>query len=58
MKIVRTTSENPDFIRLTKLLDEFLADYNGEADPFYSEFNKIQLPHTIIHQDTLLNALL
>lgn len=43
MKIVRTTSENPDFIRLTKLLDEFLADYNGEADPFYSEFKKIQL---------------
>ncbi|MGA7161368.1 MAG: GNAT family N-acetyltransferase [Bacteroidota bacterium] len=41
IKIVRTNSDNRDFIELVKLLDADLAKRDGEDHPFYAQFNKI-----------------
>ena len=41
INIVRTNSDNPDFIALVKLLDADLAIRDGEEHPFYAQFNKI-----------------
>ncbi len=40
-KIIRTNSENHDFIRLVKLLDADLAKRDGDEHSFYAQFNKI-----------------
>lgn len=39
--IIRTNSDNRDFIKLVKLLDAELAIADGEDHIFYSQFNKI-----------------
>lgn len=42
MNIKRTDSSDADFIFLTEMLDNFLSDYNGEKNDFYSPLNKIK----------------
>ena len=45
----RTNSENPDFIRLVKLLDVELAERDGEEHSFYNQFNKIdKIKHVVV----------
>ena len=39
--IIRTNSDNPDFIFLVKFLDEDLAIRDGEDHSFYAQYNKI-----------------
>ena len=39
--LLRTSSTNPDFIQLVKLLDKELAERDGDEHPFYDQFNKI-----------------
>jgi len=39
--IIRTGSDNHDFIELVKLLDADLAIRDGDAHNFYDQFNKI-----------------
>ena len=41
MKILRTTSENPDFQNLVKQLDAYLAIIDGDEHGFYDQYNKI-----------------
>lgn len=41
LKVLRTNSDNPDFISLVKLLDAELAERDGDDHPFYAQFNKI-----------------
>jgi GNAT superfamily N-acetyltransferase len=41
LKLVRTNSDDLDFIQLVKLLDADLAIRDGEETAFYSQFNKI-----------------
>jgi GNAT superfamily N-acetyltransferase len=41
LKIVRTNSEDADFIKLVKELDELLAELDGEEHAFYNSLNKI-----------------
>lgn len=41
LNILRTNSENQDFINLVKLLDEDLAKRDGIDHPFYAQYNKI-----------------
>ncbi len=49
IKIVRTSSENKDFIGLVKLLDADLAERDGDDHAFYHQFNKIDvIKHAII----------
>jgi len=43
IKIVRTSSENKDFIDLVKLLDADLAERDGDDHAFYHQFNKIDV---------------
>lgn len=43
MKTLRTTSENPDFQKLVKQLDSYLAMMDGEEHAFYHQYNKIDL---------------
>ena len=42
VNIVRTNSENHDFIELVKLLDADLAIRDGKDHSFYAQFNTIQ----------------
>ena len=39
--IIRTNSDNPDFISLVKLLDAELAERDGADHSFYAQYNKI-----------------
>ena len=41
VRIVRTNSNNPDFIELVKHLDADLAERDGKDHTFYAQFNKI-----------------
>ena len=41
IKIVRTNSDDQDFIDLVKNLDADLAERDGNDHPFYAQFNKI-----------------
>lgn len=41
IRLIRTHSDNPDFIQLVKLLDADLAKTDGEEHSFYAQFNKI-----------------
>ena len=49
IKIVRTSSENRDFIDLVKLLDTDLAERDGDDHAFYHQFNKIDvIKHAVV----------
>ncbi|HXX64132.1 MAG TPA: GNAT family N-acetyltransferase [Bacteroidota bacterium] len=41
IKIIRTNSEDPDFITLVKSLDADLAIRDGKDHSFYAQYNKI-----------------
>ena len=41
IQLIRTDSENKDFIKLVKSLDAYLAEKDGDDHAFYSQFNKI-----------------
>ena len=49
MTILRTNSQNPDFINLVKELDAFLANTDGDEHGFYDQFNKIDnINHVLV----------
>jgi len=49
IKLVRTDSENQDFINLVKHLDEYLAEKNSSTHSFYDQFNKIdKIKHVVV----------
>jgi putative acetyltransferase len=41
IKIIRTDSDNQDFIELVKYLDTYLAEKDGDDHSFYAQFNRI-----------------
>jgi putative acetyltransferase len=41
IRLLRTNSDNQDFIELVKCLDADLAERDGKDHPFYAQFNKI-----------------
>lgn len=43
ISLIRTDSENTDFVALVKLLDADLAIRDGDDHAFYSQFNKIDM---------------
>ena len=52
INIIRTDSENPDFIRLVKELDADLAKRDGNEHVFYAQFNKVDtIRHVVIAYD-------
>lgn len=47
--VLRTTSENPDFISLVRMLDTDLAARDGADHSFYSQFNTIAtIRHAVV----------
>ncbi len=49
LKLVRTNSENEDFIYLVKQLDAYLKITDGDEHDFYNQFNSISaLNHVVI----------
>jgi putative acetyltransferase len=49
MKIIRTDSDNQDFIELVKCLDADLAIRDGNDHSFYAQFNKIdQIRYVVV----------
>jgi putative acetyltransferase len=51
-KIIRTDSENPDFVSLVKALDAYLAITDGDEHAFYSQYNKIdKIRHVVIYYE-------
>ena len=42
IKIIRTTSDNQNFIELVKSLDIYLAERDGDEHAFYAQYNKIE----------------
>ena len=47
--LIRTNSDNPQFIELVKYLDADLAEKDGDEHSFYNQFNKItQIKYVII----------
>ena len=49
LKIIRTNSENKDFIDLVKKLDAYLRITDGDEHAFYNQFNNIDvLKHVVV----------
>lgn len=48
MEMVRTNSENLDFIELVGQLDTYLAIQDGEDHAFYNQFNSIDAIHHVV----------
>ena len=52
IKLIRTSSENQDFLTLVKLLDADLAISDGDEHSFYNQFNKTDLiKHVVVLYD-------
>jgi GNAT superfamily N-acetyltransferase len=50
--LLRTDSNNEDFIGLVNLLDQELAERDGEEHAFYDQFNKvINIKHVVVAYD-------
>lgn len=49
IRLLRTNSDNPDFVALVKQLDAYLAVIDGEDHAFYDQFNKIdKIRHVVV----------
>jgi GNAT superfamily N-acetyltransferase len=52
LKIIRTNSDHPDFIKLVKELDAYLAVMDGEEHSFYARYNTLdKIKHVVIIYD-------
>ena len=52
IEIIRTDSDNQDFIELVKHLDADLAERDGEDQKFYTQFNKIdKIKYVVVAYD-------
>ncbi len=52
-KLIRTTSDHPDFISLVRLLDADLARRDGDEHSFYAQYNTIaMLKHVVVAYDS------
>lgn len=48
MKVIRATSDNPDFKYLVELFDEYLVDIDGEQRDFFAHHNNKYLEHALV----------
>ena len=52
ISLLRTNSENTDFVELVKLLDADLAIRDGKDHSFYAQYNKIDnIKHVVVAYD-------
>ena len=52
IRLLRTNSENQDFIELVRLLDDELAIRDGQGHSFYAQFNKIDKIKSLVNLKT------
>lgn len=51
-KLIRTDSQNPDFISLVQLLDTELEQRDGDEYTFYAQFNRLAaIKHVVVAYD-------
>jgi GNAT superfamily N-acetyltransferase len=48
LKIVRTDTDNPDFIDLVKSLDNYLKITDGDEHTFYNQFNGLNVINQVV----------
>jgi len=49
MMLKRTNSQDPDFLSLVTLLDEYLAQVDGDEHAYYAQFNGVdQIPNVVV----------
>ncbi len=48
IRLIRTSSDDENFILLVKQLDKYLAKINGEQHGFYDQFNKVDKIKNIV----------
>lgn len=48
VSLIRTNSENPDFIKLVRELDTYLAICDGEEHEFYDQYNKLDRIRNVV----------
>ncbi|HKJ48101.1 MAG TPA: GNAT family N-acetyltransferase [Christiangramia sp.] len=49
IRINRTNSDDPDFVKLVRELDEYLAICDGDEHGFYDQFNKLdKIKHVVV----------
>ncbi len=48
IQLIRTKSDNQDFIDLVYLLDEYLAEKDGKEHSFYAQFNTIDALRQVV----------
>ena len=48
LKLIRTNSENQDFINLVKQLDAYLKITDGDEHDFYNQFNNIDVLKNVV----------
>lgn len=52
IELIRTDSDNPDFIDLVRQLDAYLAVTDGDEHSFYSQYNKLdKIRHVVLAYD-------
>lgn len=51
LTLLRTTSNHPDFEKLTSLFDEYLIEIDGDEKDFFAQFNQIFLSNVVICYD-------
>lgn len=52
INLIRTDSDNKDFIELVRLLDADLAERDGNDHSYYAQFNKIdKIRHAVVAYD-------
>jgi GNAT superfamily N-acetyltransferase len=44
----RTTSDHPDFKKLSTIFDEYLIDIDGEERDFFAFYNNVHLDHVVL----------
>ncbi|MBA3352619.1 MAG: GNAT family N-acetyltransferase, partial [Blastocatellia bacterium] len=45
----RTNSQDPDFLSLVTLLDEYLTEVDGDEHAYYAQFNGFdQIPNVVV----------
>lgn len=49
--LFKTTSENPDFQKLTRMFDDYLVEIDGDEKDFFAQYNQIYLDHVIIYYE-------
>jgi GNAT superfamily N-acetyltransferase len=48
---IRTTSNNPDFQKLSALFDDYLVAIDGDEKDFFAQYNQIYLDNVIVCYD-------